>query len=53
MEKGSWGADVLRRDQGALFIGLESGEGRGPRREAVTGDVGAIQWHQLRIRKEK
>jgi hypothetical protein len=52
-EKGSWGADVLRQDQGALFIGSESGEGRGQRREAVTGDGGAIQWLRLRIRKEK
>jgi hypothetical protein len=53
VEKGSCGADVLRWDQGTLFIGSESEEGRGPRREAVGGDAGAIQWRQLRIRKEK
>jgi hypothetical protein len=29
MEKGSWGADVLRRDQGALFyrVRVQGGEG--------------------------
>jgi hypothetical protein len=33
MEKGSWGADVLRRDQGALFyrVGVQGGD-RGERR---------------------